>query len=84
MPRMTTIGSTEVRVYPDDTKKHKRPHFHAASPDGEAVIGLPDLDVIAGSLRNLKAVKEWAAVDANLTKLMDAWDLGNPAAKVRR
>jgi hypothetical protein len=81
---MATIGSTQIRVYPDDTKKHKRPHFHAASPDSDVVIGLPELDVIAGSVRNLHDVIAWAIVPHNLVKVLDAWDLGNPTMPTKR
>lgn len=84
MPRLASLGSTQVRVYPDDTRKHKRPHFHAASPDGDAVIGLPECDVIAGSVRNMGEVLEWAGQAENLARLIAAWDLGNPGMKVRR
>ncbi len=84
MPRIVTLRSTQIRVYPDDTRKHKQPHFHAASPDGEVVISLPELDVIAGAVRNLDEVMAWAFIPSNLTRLMDVWDLGNPNIKVRR
>jgi hypothetical protein len=83
MPRLATVGSTQIRVYADDTRKHKQPHFHAASPDGGAVISLPELDVIAGSVKNIDAVIGWAPTNENLRKLLDAWDLGNPTMKIR-
>jgi hypothetical protein len=50
----------------------------------EAVIGLPERDLIAGSLRNLADVPEWATVDADVERLLDTWDLGNPAMKAKR
>jgi hypothetical protein len=43
-----TIGNVHIRVYPDDTKRHRMPHFHAASPDGDMVVSLPALQVIVG------------------------------------
>nr|WP_158258611.1 DUF4160 domain-containing protein [Rhodopila globiformis] len=84
MPRLHTIGNVQIRVYPDDTKKHRMPHFHAASPEGDMVVSLPDLQVIAGSLKDRAAVLEWARIEANLERLMVAWDQGNPTVPVRR
>ncbi len=84
MPRITTLGNIEIRVYPDDMKKHRMPHFHAASLEGDMVVSLPGLDVIAGSVRDVRAVLVWAATGSNLKTLMDQWDLGNPSIKVRR
>jgi hypothetical protein len=60
------------------------PHFHAASPNGDLVVSLPDLQVIAGSVRDQRAAPEWAAIEANLQRLMDEWDRGNPTVLVRR
>ncbi len=84
MPRLHTIGNIEIRVYPDDTKKHRMPHFHAASPEGDMVVSLPELDVVVGSVRNQGAVLGWARDQVNLSRLMDTWDNGNPTLKVRR
>jgi hypothetical protein len=84
MPRLHTIGNIQLRVYPDDTKKHRMPHFHAASPDGDMVVSLPDLRVIAGSVRESRAVLDWASIEANLTRLIDEWDRGNPTVPARR
>jgi len=84
MPRLHTIGNVQIRVYPDDTKKHRMPHFHAASPEGDMVVSLPELQVIAGSVRDVNAVLAWAAVEENLKRIMDAWDRGNPTVPVRR
>lgn len=48
------------------------------------VVSLPDLQVIAGSLKDRAAVLEWARIEANLERLMVAWDQGNPTVPVRR
>ena len=84
MPRLHTIGNVQIRVYPDDTKKHRMPHFHAASPEGDMVVSLPELQVIAGLVKDRKAVLAWAEIEANLKRLMDEWDRGNPNVPVRR
>jgi hypothetical protein len=84
MPRLHTIGNVQVRVYPDDTKKHRMPHFHAASPDDDMVVSLPELEIIAGSVKDWRAVLEWAMIEMNLKRLTVEWDRGNPGVPVRR
>jgi len=81
--RIVQIGNICVRVYADDAKKHKRPHFHAVGPDDNIVVGLPELDIIEGAI-SAKArdqVLEWAA--GNRGRLIDAWNRGNPTTPVR-
>lgn len=84
MPRLHTIGNIHIRVYHDDTGKHRMPHFHAVTPDGGMVISLPELHVIAGLIRNWETVVAWAGAEENLNRLMDQWDRGNPTTPVRR
>jgi len=65
MLRLHTIGNVQIRVYPDDTKKHRRgmPHVHAASPEGDMVVSLPKLQVIAGSVKDRNSVLAWAEIE---------------------
>lgn len=37
MPTLATLGRLKVQVFADD---HNPPHFHAVTPDGEALIGI--------------------------------------------
>lgn len=78
MPLVATVGNVRIRVYLQDTGQHSRPHFHAAGPDGEMVVGIPELDVIAGSLpvASRRAVLGWA--EEHRQALMDAWNVANP------
>ncbi|UEM18419.1 DUF4160 domain-containing protein [Skermanella mucosa] len=81
--RMGQVGNVVIRVYPDDTKKHRRPHFHAVGPDDNIVVGLPLLDIIEGSIasKDRDRVLDWAT--ENLQRLIDAWNIGNPTIPVR-
>ena len=83
MPKIETLGSIEIKIFFDDTKKHKAPHFHAANNDRSAVIGLPGLNELECDLRNKEwnDVIEWAT--ANLKKLIREWDRCNPHAPVK-
>jgi hypothetical protein len=83
MPRLALLRNIAIRVYLDDTKKHRRPHFHAVGPDRNAVIALPSLEVIEGDLvrGELAEVLRWA--QANLDRLIEQWNDGNPKFPVR-
>ncbi len=48
------------------------------------LFGLPELDVMAGAVRNLAAVVTWASATDNMMALLDAWHAGNPTTKARR
>jgi len=82
LPEIARLGSIIIRVYADDARRHRQPHFHAVSPDEAMVIGLPNLAVIAGRLRRSREVIEWAGQPANLGRLVNAWNRGNPGHRI--
>ncbi len=84
MPTLTVLGNIDLVVYFNDTQKHKRPHFHALGPDRDAVLGIPELDVIEGSLRSkeIRDVQQWAAND--LDRLIMEWNRCNPQMPIGR
>ena len=86
MPKLDTIGNIQIWVFNFDTKKHKAPHFHAVSPSGDAVIGIPDLTVFESSLtgKGLSRVLAWAAQPGNARRLADQWNDSNPQQPMRR
>ena len=44
------IGNISIRVFANDTKKHRRPYLHAVGPEDNVVVSLPDLRIIEGAL----------------------------------
>jgi hypothetical protein len=76
MGTLHRIGKTFIRVYPND---HAPPHFHAVSPDFEALIEIATLDVLIGSLprgKTGRAILKWAA--DNKAELVAEWNRINP------
>lgn len=71
MPTIVTIGNLKIQIFADD---HNPPHFHAATPDHEALIKISDLSILAGSLtgREFKAAVAWAA--EHRKELEDEWN----------
>ncbi len=83
MTKLHTIGNIEIRIHPDDTKKHKHPHFHASSPTGSAVIVISTLEVLVTDMPNKKLDKitSWAA--QNIQTLTDHWNELNPQQPIK-
>lgn len=75
MGKVHEAGKLTIRVYPND---HLPPHFHAVTPDEEALIEIATLAIIVGSLkgRTRKIVMTWAP--ANRDALTAEWNRINP------
>lgn len=75
MGKLHQIGNLIIRVYGND---HLPPHFHALTPDHEALIEIDTLAIGAGSLpaRQRALVMAWAA--ANRARIAAEWTRLNP------
>ncbi len=75
MGKLHEVGNVTVRVYPMD---HLPPHFHAVSPDHEALIDIASLSILAGGLPPAKAraVLTWAR--ENRAAIAAEWNRINP------
>jgi len=73
--RLATIGRIIITVYAND---HLPPHFHAVTPDIEALIEIATLSILRGELSPATRRKalEWAA--ANRKTLVAEWNRLNP------
>ena len=62
-------------MYYFDNKKHHLPHIHAQYGEEEAVISIPEGEIIEGSLRTakLKLVQAWMEIHRD--ELMADWNL---------
>ena len=74
-----------VLMYYFDNRGHQQPHIHVQYSDEEAVIAIPEGEVIEGSLRTakLKLVQAW--VELHQDELMADWRLavnGQPIFKI--
>jgi hypothetical protein len=83
LPEIGRLGSIIIRVYADDARRHRQPHFHAVDPEQAVVVSLPDLRIIAGRLRRSRDVIAWASLPMNLSRLVEAWNRGNPNRQIR-
>ncbi len=74
MPVISIFYGVTVLMYYFDNKRHKLPHIHVEHGSDEAVIGLPDGEVIEGSLRRsqLRLVQAW--IEIHRDELMRNWE----------
>ena len=82
MPEVSRFYGIVIRMYFAD---HWPPHFHAEYGEHEAVIGIEDLRVIAGSwpARAFGLVEEWALIhQADLAALWLRARQLNPLNKI--
>jgi len=75
MPVISMFYGVIVLMYYFDNKKHHLPHIHAQYGEEEAVILIPEGNVIEGSLRTakLKLVQAW--IEIHRDELMADWQL---------
>ena len=85
MPVISMFYGIVVLMYYFDNRKHQQPHIHVQYSDQEAVISIPDGEVIEGSLHRtkLKLVQAW--VELHQDELMADWALavnGQPIFRI--
>ncbi len=64
MPVISTFYGIIVTMFFLDKKRHKRPHIHARNQDHEAVIGIPEGEVLEGELPppKMKLLLAWVEI----------------------
>ena len=75
MPVISMFYGLIVLMYYFDNKKHHLPHIHAQYGEEEAVISIPEGNMMEGSLRTakLKLVQAW--VEIHREELIADWNL---------
>lgn len=64
-----------MSLYFVDNRKHKRPHIHARYQESEAVISIPDGELLDGKLPSAKMRLVLAWIEIHKDELMADWDL---------
>ena len=72
-------------MYYFDNRRHKSPHIHVEYGSDEAVMGIPDGEVIEGRLRTsqLRLVQAW--IEIHKDELMANWEhaiKGEPVSRI--
>ena len=87
MPVISMFYGIIVLMYYFDNRGHQRPHIHVQYSDEEAVIAIPEGEIIEGSLHTakLKLVQAW--VELHQDELMADWGwrlMANPSLRLSR
>ena len=75
MPSISMFYGLIIYMYYQDNEQHHLPHIHAKYQDNEAVISIPDAEILEGHLpkKKLNLVKAWIAIHEE--ELMADWSL---------
>jgi hypothetical protein len=75
MPVISMFYGVIVLMYYYDNRRHNLPHIHVKYGDEEAVISIPNGEIIEGSIRSakLKLVQAW--IEIHQENLMANWEL---------
>ena len=75
MPVISMFYGITISLYFLDNRRHHRPHIHARFQDEEAVISIPEGELLEGNLPlgKLKMVVAW--VEIHQEDLMADWEL---------
>lgn len=85
MPVISMFYGVIVMMYYFDNRRHHEPHIHVQYGEEEAVVSIPNGEVIEGSIRanKLKLVQAW--IEIHQEDLMADWQLaanGQPIFKI--
>jgi hypothetical protein len=75
MPVISMFYGIIVSLYFQDNRRHHRPHIHAKYQDDEAVIAIPDGEVLEGHLPPGKMKMVLARVEIHRDDVMADWNL---------
>ena len=75
MPVISMFYGVIILMYYFDNRQHQSPHIHVKYAEEEAVIRIPDGEMIEGSLRSskMKLVQAW--IEIHQEELMANWHL---------
>ena len=74
MPVISVFYGLTVYMFFLDNRRHKLPHIHVEHGGDEAVIGIPDGNVLEGGLRRkqMRLVQAW--IEIHRQELMKNWE----------
>jgi len=75
VPVISMFYGIIVMMFFIDNKKHKKPHIHVKYQEQEAVISIPNGEVLEGTIKStkLKLVQAW--IEIHKEDLMADWEL---------
>ena len=75
MPVISMFYGVIILMYYFDNRRHHQPHIHVQYSDEEAVISIPEGNLMEGSLRSAKLRLVQAWIEIHRDELMADWEL---------
>ena len=75
MPVISMFFGILVMMYFEDNRRHKKPHVHVRYQKHEAVISVPDGQMLSGSLPPAKLKLTLAWIEIHKEELLADWSL---------
>ena len=71
-----------VSLYFFDNRRHKKPHIHIQYQEEEAVLSIPDGEILEGSIKpnKLKLVQAWLEIHTD--EIMADWKLASEGNEI--
>jgi hypothetical protein len=84
MATLSMFYGLVISMFYGDNKQHKLPHIHAQYQDFEAVISIPEGEIISGGLpaKKIKLVQAWIIMHEE--DLMADWELATSEQNIFR
>lgn len=75
MPVISMFYGIIIMMFFINNKKHKKPHIHVKYQEQEAVISIPEGEILEGEIKStkLKLVQAW--IEIHKEDLMADWEL---------
>ena len=75
MPVISMFYGIVVMMYYADNKRHKKPHVHVRYQGEEAVVSIPDGEILEGAIKanKMKLVQAW--LEIHQEDIMTDWEL---------
>jgi len=75
MPVISMFYGIVISMYYAESKRHKKPHIHVKYQGQEAVVAIPDGEILEGSIKanRMKLVQAW--IEIHKEDLMTDWEL---------
>jgi hypothetical protein len=74
MAELSRFFGIIVRMYPERSARHHRPHLHAVYQRNKVVLAVDTIEILAGKLprRQQRLLEGWA--ELHHQELLDAWE----------
>ncbi len=75
MPSISMFYGIIIYLYFKDNKQHKNPHIHVRYQENEAIVAIPDGEILDGNIPSSKMKLLQAWIELHKDELIADWEL---------